>query len=610
MTKTADIKIPRPRDAEELADLLELFIHHRFGSLAPRNPVQAGLDAIVRDTRAGEDGNLWAFALLPHGSSLANLDAMTEAATSLRRRPDFLIAITVGDATSEQHDYVHQLAGKLRRTVELWDWPVFADRLAHVAGAGPWLDASARVRERRAYCDHVMAEYETAPATMPLFADTGQRLANVWLPRQIRIAGDIDLPKSHAHLIELAHTLTEQPSARAHLVALLGLAGIGKTASMLEVANKMATLAREDKRMPLPMLVSARELLHSPSAGPASPSPLSSTLGADDHPAYALWRDPMSRWLLLLDGCDEVAEDKRPQLYEALARLRDHPRVTIVIMAMRSDAGWPHLPAQTIRATLVPWSGRPPGEHLLLMDALVQQALPNWQPNLRRVLERYAWESVRRGNVALSPEQLLGALATTATEAELAQARASLEDLALFGPLADGRVEFVDQRISDTLASCELARRPDDALLAAATLPRTHEAARLAILRRYRSTPEALERLIHMLLRKRVGGHTALMRLALATRVAADLGERAAAVTKLLSRRLVNSACHPASPWIRSIGGELLLTLAQAGGPVWERARQLTVDMGLKPRCAFALAFEHFHSELPGSLPYRAAGLC
>ncbi|MDC0673505.1 NACHT domain-containing protein [Nannocystis radixulma] len=415
---------------------------------------------------------------------------------------------------------------------------------------------------------------------------------------------------------------------RARLLTVLGEMGAGKSVMLLHQEARSLQRAEEDPSAAIAFLVEAGKLARS-----ASPSAaIAERLGLAESDVSSVLADPETRWVVLLDGADEVRSAVIEEQLEMLTR----SSATAIVVTSRPVYRFPAFHGET--AALVPWDesdlqrfldmcASSAGAEVAAMRGLLnRQSLPFLANPLaatmcllvareesamlgnrsrilgvliERLFEQYArersttvverplsWAEVAPLVCELAHEFVRGELALTFENVRQLLRRQPRgvhqvhtvegfldSELGIFVQV-DGGYEFAFRGIAEFLAGLHLLE-DDAALVRAANTTWGQEPVRQAIGWIHASDSKRAAELVAGLLRGEeqecVGlQHRHLRRIIVATQVAVDLGEGMPHAS-LLAEAVARRLCDERSTWVGVRMAEAVRALSRVGGPVFQQ---------------------------------------
>ena len=612
-------RLPRPSDPHELERLVARFAQSwlrdpaatRYGR---SGQVQWSTDVLARDRRPDGNGGLWAFEAKHRERTELTSSQIEEQLVRFADHPlspSHLVFVTTSPRSTALINWVEQRRGTLPYDLQLWFWESFEALVLEELGAGPWLSAEERQRQRRAWCERVERDYSEAGPLHPLqlARNEARRLRDLFVPPRLRWVegegGDL-VPTS------LVGLLSDEQGGKP-CILLVGDAGSGKSALLLQVASELAGRARLDLERPLPLLLRASDLERHGS------------LGAEGDMASlvpgGLWDDPVTRWDVLADGLDELSLRGRARVERRIQSLLDQERVRAVAVSCRSGhAGRRVLPSAR-RVALQAWSagqvelfwerwhgvggcsvadplgtrnpleltlvaqaglgaGATPRAYLKALDGLVHRVIVQWAEaramtkmdisSAAPLLQRLAWSLVR-GHPVSSEGELLDTIRERGLAGQL-EARGEIEraerELGLFFVDEDGTPRTSLRLVIETLASYELAGHDISALAQALGHPATSQTARIALLRRLTGDgTDPMETFAALLAEPSEDDPAALLRRAVQlARVAPLLPEGCEETVQPLAELLLWYSANEQHHWWRRVAGVAVSEAVSAGG--------------------------------------------
>lgn len=200
--------------------------------------------------------------------------------------------------------------------------------------------ASSRRSLREQYLHTVIQRYQSARAleTIPgAGATPAALLSQVFVPRRLR-----RFESDYRTLPEWLRIGSQQG------FVIVGEVGCGKSSLLHEAEHRAACEARADERAPMPLLVRARELTE---LDPMRA--VSHALGLRPDVLEDLFAEPLNRWVLLVDGADEVVGNTWASIERFAGRLRDEQQLSCLVVATRPVAQPEHAAYDIL--TVEPW---------------------------------------------------------------------------------------------------------------------------------------------------------------------------------------------------------------------------------------------------------------
>jgi hypothetical protein len=633
--------VPLPSDWLELehyiARLARDFLQDPHAKLyGEQGGAQYGLDVLAVDRRPGGSGKLWAFQAKDYRAKKLQPRALEDIAKLLQSFPDrrdlrTFVVVTTARVSPQVDAKAHEIGKRLGlEAFAVWDWEHFSDHLIRYCGAGPWLAASERERLRQSYCARVIRDFDDAGPLHPLRLpeDGGLRLADLLVTPVLQPDDGADAEPTatrsssimrEGHLVEWIDLLKgEKP-----LVLILAPMGAGKSVVILQAAAQLAQRLATVASASLPVRISAAQLADRRLDDAISQIP--------DDALGALWRDPMSSWVLLVDGLDEVSERTRPAVEQEILNVSRRRNVVATVVTCRTTHLRPRMLPRSIQLRVRPWNvedaqrllssvaharepharsrrqGAPEVDPALLENPLSCTLLAlhhksdgasrpsraqlfrkltdgmfrtwatrdrrrHWE-RLRIAFERVALAAIKAGGRPISEEKLEAALSKAAgsfgieTIVEIAE-----RELGLIRRIGSSGWEFSFRAIAEYLAAGALLRRTKTSLQRLSARPWAVEMVRLALDRRSGTDRRYVLETVRGLLSSQPEDDpdVQLCRLLLAARVVRDLGARAAPVIEETATRLVAAAADESSAWRRRMIGNEVRPLAEHGGPLWK----------------------------------------
>ncbi|MCY1056591.1 hypothetical protein [Nannocystis sp. SCPEA4] len=412
---------------------------------------------------------------------------------------------------------------------------------------------------------------------------------------------------------------------RARLLTVFGEMGAGKSAVLLHQEARSLQRAEQDRSAAIAFLVEASKLARSASLNAA----IAERLGLAESHVSSVLADPETRWVVLLDGADEVRSAVIEEQLEMLTR----SSATAIVVTSRPVYRFPAFHGET--AALVPWDesdlqrfldmcASSAGAEVAAMRRLLErQSLPFLANPLaatmcllvareesamlgnrsrilgvliERLFEQYArersttvverplsWAEVAPLVCELAHEFVRGELALTFENVRQLLRRKPRgvhqvhtvegffdSELGIFVQV-DGGYEFAFRGIAEFLAGLHLLQ-DDEAMVRAANTTWGQQPVRQAIGWIHASDSKRAEGLIAGLLRGEeqewVGmQHRHLRRIIVATQIAVDLGESMPHAS-LLAEAVTRRLCDECSTWVGARMAEAVRALSRVGGPV------------------------------------------
>ncbi|HEX8704739.1 MAG TPA: hypothetical protein VF815_38255, partial [Myxococcaceae bacterium] len=637
-------EVPKPKDWEELEQYVARFaraylcdFHAR--RYAQQGTDQHGIDVLARDRRPGGTEQLWAFEAKCYTKKELKPQLLERTLEKLEGFPyreelsTFILVTTADVSKAVQHKEL-ELRKRLKRRrhkldFEVWGWEEFSQKLVEYCGAGPWLSRSERELLRKQYCDAERRQFQQAGPLYPLLSsatrDQEVRLEEVLVPQTLR-AWQPPGPQGEQQPVgpdkPLVAWLAPQRETDKPLVLVLALMGMGKTVALLHAAATLASTASTDSQAPLPLRIKASEL---------------SQVNVDEHlqrrasrNLRRLWEDPMSTWVVLVDGLDEVEEGAQQDVLNRILELHGDGRVVAVAAACRTSHLHSRLLPEAVRIELLPWrdkdhgeflrrwsraqsqSPRPgapssakvapslrvnplcstlfallatsPGEEWMgtarLFRRFLDELFNEWARENKRggwhrlagAFERMMLAGLGHGGPAVPRSVLEAALAQALSESEAVPALKLAERRFGLIRLVEGRVEFPLRAVAEYLAAGALLERSDAGFLEAASQLWAAEVASMALVRAWDQERKRALALMRRLLRARPGDapDQAVRKVLVAAQAARELGPEAAPIARAIARRLRDFVTEETSAWRRQHAAAEVRRIAQEGGPLWE----------------------------------------
>ena len=453
----------------------------------------------------------------------------------------------------------------------------------------------------------------------------GVKLSQVWV--DIRMSTPSGDEFGAASLVDLLR------EGMLHL--LLAPAGGGKTEILARTGAALAALATASTEAAVPLLVPASTLRDGTDQDLATNS---EAFASGTGPLLEqLLKVPNQRWILLIDGVDEVQEGA--EKVDALQRR--FPGATIVAAA-RPTVGRALAPAVTF--TLEPWSvsesevfmrgmvaahpeatealqalsahagsllDRPLTASLAVLAALHDDQLPANRGQIFRAavpwlveswaarrsgahrwdavaddIRRLALEFVRGERQRISSSELRSFAQRAAPDRSATVRLAAEDDLGLLVPVPGGH-EFLVRGLAEHLAG-EFVARDDNEVLEAARSSWGEETARHALSGLAESHPDRFVGIVRRILSSLESTSDcalgALRAFLVAIRTAADVGADATRIAAELSGWCCTFLDDECSPWRADRVGDAVAELAAAGGPCWDEIRRHLIAILSDPR--------------------------
>lgn len=610
--------LPLPWDAVELERMVARYARlglgdHHAQLRGRTGQRQHGIDVLAKERRGGQ--TIWWAFQAKHMKTFtkANLTKELKRLEEFDGKVDHYVVVTTAPPSTAVQDHARNLCGARGFEIAIWGWEDFAARFRDACGSDAWLSTSERARRRGEWIDAVRSEAANRSALDPLLMPRGSTIAveDVWIEPELH-ATDPSLSTNRREWFR-----DTGPDAPARLVPLVGAAGAGKTSLLWHFAAERAAEAAEDADAPLPVVVTAQNLVLRGAAAVAAA--MSST-----EPGQ-LWADQGTDWLVLVDGFDEVAEPARTRASHEVRLLLKVKTVVGVAVACRDSHLTPGLFGAPGALVVLPWApsmaegfaqrwadatGRPAGERghrsvyaleaalsaaygvpsdqpgapWIARQRMLHAALVDWprgrdstasEPN-RQAIECLALEAARRGGRLTRAER--AGLGLAAHEAWLeTEGRRS----GVFGVDADGLLVFTHQHVTEALAAGELARQPPAAIARAAEFAPLSTIAHLAALGCVLADLTLLRVLVSAATRANGGMIAALRRVRWHIRVVDDLGSLGGEHIDTAAEALIMVAANETWSWIREAAAPWLVDVATRGGPLWEATwSRLEVSLG------------------------------
>lgn len=648
--------LPLPSDWSELehyiARLARVMLRDPHAALYGRQgDAQHGLDVLATDRRPGGSGQRWAFQAKHFQEKKLRPSALEDMAKLLEGFPErkdlhTFIVVTTARVAAEVRDKASELEKRLGLgTFAVWDWNQFEAQMIHHCGSGPWLAESERSRLRGIYCERAGREFREAGLLHPLRLreDQGVRLQDVLIPPILTRAESDDIPSgatsggrwTPSGLREGPLLAWLEPAAgkKPFLLAQAPMGG-GKSVLVLHAVAELAAKAATSPAAPLPLRVSAAQIAQ---------RRLDAVIA--DLPAEGLkplWDDPMSVWVLFVDGLDEVAEAARPSVEQQLASLTGRENITAIVVTCRTSSLHPQMLSEATRLAVRPWNSTDEGrfaqsweqarepthaakvrpaaaidgdlslrENPLGRTLLaVYGASKNGRSSRARLFGKVTdgmfrvWAGIRTPhhwlqrqiafeNLALAmlksggrpvPDEALEAAVAGAVAPEAIGELLEIaeRDLGLVQRVGGEEGWFFTYRaIAEYLAAGAVIRDANLSMRKLAEEPWAGEVVRLALDRQRARSPARVRNTIRRMLAKDASedADTTLRRELVATRVARDLGDEAAPVAHAVAKRIVAAATDEVSAWRRRAIADEVSALAAQEGPLW-----IAVWRSLAPR--------------------------
>ena len=214
--------------------------------------------------------------------------------------------------------------------------------LAHlVAQARAVPQPTERRHRRAAYLNAVMKRYEdmSALGTIPGTGPTPTALlSQVYVPRRIR-----RWDSESRTLLDWIRLGTTQQG-----FLIVGEVGSGKSTLLQVTEAELAIEALTDERSPIPLLIRARDLKSSDALTGAS-----GALGLPPEQLAELVADPLAKWIVLVDGADEVIGNIWTYIERLVGPLRKNEQLACLAVTTRPVVQPHHVPLDAI--TIEEW---------------------------------------------------------------------------------------------------------------------------------------------------------------------------------------------------------------------------------------------------------------
>lgn len=439
-----------------------------------------------------------------------------------------------------------------------------------------------------------------------------RHLRDVWIAPRLSLADSdpfelVDLP---AHLLE----------GGAH--AVVAPAGGGKTELLARLAAELAQTAAQASDAAIPLVLSLRDLMGIDDASVLHAADKFS-IGIKESLAKVLTK-PGMRWVLLLDGVDEVKFGA-----EVVDALRERfPHATSVTTSRPSAAGsMPHAHAfclerwrqnevaqflqqlsavyedtapnvcrlsgyasslleipltATLAAVVSAQGGSVPMNRTHLFRAATELLVQTWA-NARRVespwktiapsVRKLALDLVKSERATIDARELERLLRRCAPDDSLLVRHALEQDIGILLKTVDG-YEFLVRGMAEYLAAEHLSKNPAE-LLEACAKPWAQETVRHALVLLADRDAASFGPLIRTLALGDVGTAAGLRGLLAAIYACADLTDGTTEVDQEVARACLDGLRNEASPWRADRVSEAARELAQRNGRCWKLLREL-----------------------------------
>jgi len=470
-------------------------------------------------------------------------------------------------------------------------------------------------RRERSAQERYLTELQAAVGArrvLRILEGSGALLGDVWVCPRLRPTGldPVNLPDLGAHLRE----------GEEHNV--VGPAGSGKTELLANLASHLSGRALRQPDLALPLVFNLRDLNAGLDGSSIVRAAEQFSSGVGESLARLIDASGV-RWLLLIDGVDEVKHGA-----EVVAALRRRFRGSTSVATLRpsllhgmgpgnvfwvepwreSDAvnflrqlataypvaaerlvrlteGVPGLLQAPLTATLAAvvtiQGGVAPRSRTQLFRQAIDTLVQNWADargvknpwrSIAPAMRAVALELVRNERTSISPDELDDRLHHHAPEEALLIKQSAERDFGILIRLGES-YEFLVRGMAEYLAGEQLAERGDE-LVSVCGMPWAQDAGRHAVALLTARDPTNYTRALRELSAQGPREAAGLRRLLVAISAAADNPACSPDVAAQVAAACISALRNEASPWRADRVAEAVSELAKGDGPVWRLLRE------------------------------------
>lgn len=606
--------IPRPESAIEFELAVARFARSFLGNpladlYGTSGDRQYGVDVLGYD----QQGALWAFqAKCRKRFSSSDLDREIARLRQWNRTPRNYVVLTTCEVTRRTHDAALRTSEQLGFNIAVWGWTSTEARLREWVGGAHWLPDAGRCRLRNEYLQRVRGLWQDARVLDPLLLEDAALLTSTWMEPEVVDVNPVPMrgpspsqngERGGVDAGDVSFRSTEGLPARLRAVRaghrpfflLQGEAGTGKSMALLQAAEALAQDAVEDPRRPLPLIIRASGALN---------HTIDSWI--EDARLGGLWQDPLTRWIVLVDGMDEIPLGSQTGVASQIEALANRDQVVALVVACRTSHVSQRLLPKAWRIALSPWrrdqlavlagqdagtlprSISTPEDAALYRHCLSTGSSNRFRWSLRDAMLRItAQKRACEGELLCTLEEVCWHLVLKggSEHRRILEARVSgnagqaidhaVRDLGFVKESPQDILTAIRLTHVENLASRALSRREVAQIWNAATRPETTHTARIAMARRAVRDPAVVGQLLACTSKQDDARLEPLVGMAALLGAVLDLGDDVSCLPEAALDSVIECmsdlALDETSRTRRQVGQQWISAFARQQGPVWGR---------------------------------------